>query len=146
MTPLATLATQFGVSHVVGGAFHLGRSTFFAVQDRVPGAPAANTVGEIDPASGAVIATFSLLPNFDVNYGDIDVCQSTGQLFVVSDSADSIAELTPAGVFVRAHPLPADVSGLSGIGIDDDISGDAWVSSRGGAVSRLGGFPCPPLP
>jgi hypothetical protein len=141
--PLGTLATQFGNSHVVGAAFHRGRSTMFAVQDRVPGGTTGNTIGEIDPITGAVTNTFSVQPSFSVNYGDLDVCQTTGRLFVVSDSADAIAELTPEGTFVQAHPLPATVSGLSGIGIDDGTPGEAWVSTRNGDVARLGGFPCP---
>jgi hypothetical protein len=143
LTPLGTLATQFGNSHVVGAAFHRDRSTMFAVQDRVPGGTTGNTIGEIDPITGAATHTFSVQPSFSVNYGDLDVCQTTGRLFVVSDSADAIAEFTPEGTFVQAHPLPATVSGPSGIGIDDGTPGEAWVSTRNGDVVRLGGFPCP---
>jgi hypothetical protein len=52
---LATLTTSFGVSHVVGGAYHPGRDTFFLVQDKVPGGAAANRIAEIHPVTGAVL-------------------------------------------------------------------------------------------
>ena len=45
----------------------------------------------------------------------------------------SIGEFTPTGTFVQAHALPASVSSLSGIGVDDS-SGEAWVSGTGVVV------------
>ena len=138
----ATLVTAFGNSHVVGGAYHADRATLFAVQDRVPPAANENLVAEISPETGEVLNVFSVLPEFDVNYGDIDVCQSTGNLFLVSSNETSIAEFTPEGSFVATYPLPAGVSSLSGLAIDDS-SGEVWVSSTTRAISRLGGLPCP---
>ena len=103
------LATQFGNSHVVGGAFHVARNSIFVVQDRNGGA-GANQVAELDPVTGAVRTMFSTLPAFDVNYGDIEVCQKTGNLFFVSSVETTLAEFTPAGVLVNEYPLPTGIS------------------------------------
>jgi hypothetical protein len=138
-----SLTTAFGNAHVVGGALHVNRGTYFAVQDRVPGASLGNQVAEIDLSSGAVLNNFSTLPNFDVNYGDLEVCQATGHLFLVSSNEASLAEFTPEGVFVAKYPLPVPVAGLSGIGIDD-ATGRAWVSGTGGNAWLLEGVPCGP--
>ena len=136
-----TLPTDFGVSHVVGGAYHSGRSSFFLIQDRVPAADQRNRVAEIDPLTGQVLNTFQIGADFDVNFGDLDVCGASGNLLVVSSIETSIGEFTPTGQFVQEHPLPAGVSSLSGIG-QDDASGETWVYGTGGAVWRLGGLPC----
>jgi hypothetical protein len=64
---------------------------------------------------------------------------------VVSDDETSVGEFIPAGTFVAKYPLPAGVSALSGLGIDDS-TGEAWVGSRSGMVSKIGGLPCPPAP
>lgn len=141
-TPIALLATAFGNSHVVGGAFHAGRGTFFAVQDRVPAGELANRVAEINPTTGAVVGEFSLLPNFDVNYGDLDVCQSSGNLFVVSSTESVVAELTPSGELIAKYP--AEVVGLSGIAVDD-ARGEVWVAAPSGDVWQLEGLPCEPF-
>jgi hypothetical protein len=136
-----TLETEFGVSHVVGGAYHPGRDTFFLVQDRVPGAADENRIAEVDPVTGVVVNTFQIGALFDVNYGDIDICPSSGNLFVVSSREDSIGEFTPEGSLVAYHDLPSGVSGLTGIAIGG--GNDAvWVSSFG-SVTSLGDFPCP---
>jgi hypothetical protein len=141
----APFATAFGNSHVVGGAHHPGRGSFFAVQDRVPGGALGNLVAELDLATGAVQNSFSTLPNFQVNYGDLDVCASSGHLFLVSSVEPAIAELTPEGDFVAAHGLPEGITELSGLAIDD-TSGRAWVASTGGRVAELAGFPCAARP
>jgi hypothetical protein len=141
----APFATAFGNSHVVGGAHHAERGSFFAVQDRVPGGALGNLVAELDLATGAVQNTFSTLPNFQVNYGDLDVCASSGHLFLVSSVEPAIAELTPEGDFVAAHALPEGITELSGLAIDDG-SGRAWVASTGGRIAELAGFPCAALP
>jgi hypothetical protein len=138
------LTTVFGNSHVVGGAFHPQRGTIFLVQDRVAGAVDGNRIAEIDPETGAVVATFQTTPAFVVNYGDLDVCPSTGHLLVVSSDEATIAEFTPAGTLIAEHPLPDGVTALSGIGIDDS-TGDAWVSDTSGIVRRIVGLPCGPF-
>ncbi len=135
-----TLVPAFGNSHVVGGSYHPQRGTFFLVQDNVPTAALANRVAEIDAMTGAVIQEFSVLPHFDVNYGDLDISPISGHLFIVSSAESTIAEFTPEGVFVTEHALPAGVSGLSGIALDNDLEG-AWVCNTGGLVYKLGDFP-----
>jgi hypothetical protein len=140
---LASLATAFGVSHVVGGAWHPGRDTFFLVQDNVPSSAANKSlVAEVDPLTGAVLGTFkvdTVLPGFVVNFGDVEVSAATGHLRVVSDDETSIAEFTPAGVFVEQHAYPVGVSSISGIGLDD-AGGGAWLGNTSGVVSHVGGF------
>lgn len=135
-----TLATGFGVSHVVGGSYHPQRGTFFLVQDKVPGGFQANRIAEIDAATGDTIHTFSTMPAFQVDYGDLDISPISGNLFVVSSDESGIAEFTPDGVFVTEHPLPSGVSSLSGIALDNDLEG-AWVCSTSGVVFKLGNFP-----
>jgi hypothetical protein len=142
---LGTLITSFGVSHVVGGAYHPGRASLFLIQDQVPPAADRNRVAEIDPVSGLVLNTFQTTPSFAVNFGDLEVCGSSQNLLVVSSSQTSIGEFTPTGSFVQTHALPAGVSSLSGIGIDD-ATGEIWVSGTGGVVWRLGGGPCAATP
>jgi hypothetical protein len=138
---LATLNTTFGISHVVGGAYHPQRHTFFLVQDNVPGPGDENRIAEIHPATGSVLNTFQITSLFQVNFGDVEVSDETGNLFVVSSDEAEIAEFTPDGNFVQYHAPPSGVNGLSGIGLDCAVR-EAWVSSTSGAVWRLGDVPC----
>jgi hypothetical protein len=136
---LATLVTSFGASHVVGGAYHPGRDTLFLLQDGVPGSVTGNRFAEVDRDSGMILAEHSTIASgFDVNYGDLDVSDITGNLHIVSSNESSIAEFTPSGVLVRELTLPASVSSLSAISVDD-ATGRAWVTSSGGIVWLLGG-------
>lgn len=135
-----TLVPAFGNSHVVGGSYHPQRGTFFLVQDNVPGGFVENRVAEIDATTGDTIQTFSVQPYFDVNYGDLDISPVSGNLFIVSSSDNGIAEFTPDGVFITEHALPAGVSDLSGIALDNDLQG-AWVCNTSGVVFKLGNFP-----
>lgn len=140
-TVLATLATAFGVSHVVGGGYHADRGTFFLVQDRVPGNQNANRVAEVDPVSGAVLDSFGIGNDFVVNYGDLDVSAATGHLFVASSVEASLGEFTPVGAFVTAHPLPGTVASLSGLGLECGLR-EAWVAGTAGRIWRLGEVDC----
>ena len=137
-----TLAAAYGNSHVVGGAFHASRNSVFLVQDRNGGAT-ANQIVEIDPVTGTIRNTFSTLPTYDVNYGDIEVCQKTGNLFVVSSVETTLAEFTPTGTLVNEYPLPAGVSNASGIGLED-ATGAAWIGDTTGNAVRMLGLPCGP--
>lgn len=136
---IASLATSFGSSHVVGGAYHVQRGTFFLVQDRVPvSAAQRNLVAEIDPVSGAVLGTFQTTqanPAFTVNYGDIEVT-ANGNLLVVSSDETEIGQFTPQGAWVLGHPLPPGVTPPSGIAVDPAGCG-LWVASPSGPISRL---------
>jgi hypothetical protein len=142
---VATLVTSFGASHVVGGAYHPSLARFFLVQDNVPGAAAENRVTEIDTVTGSSISTFQTTGTFAVSYGDLEVCNATQNLLVVSSVETDIAEYTPAGALVQLHPLPVGVTALSGIGVND-AAGEIWVASTGGSVFRLGGSVCPAAP
>lgn len=144
---ISTLNTAFGVSHVVGGAYHRIRQSLFLIQDLVPAAADENRVAEIDLATGSILNTFQITSTFSVNFGDLEVCNSTGNLIVVSSDENRIAEYTPAGALVQYHPLPVGVSSLSGIGVDES-TGELWVASSagGGDVWRLSGGPCAPTP
>ncbi|MCE7975054.1 MAG: hypothetical protein DYG92_12155 [Leptolyngbya sp. PLA1] len=147
-TVIASLVTAFGVSHVVGGAYHPARGTLFLVQDKVPGGTAASRVAEIDTATGGVIQTWQVTtgrPSFTVNFGDLDV-GGNGNLFIVSSDEEAVGEFTPSGAFVAEHALPAGVNSLCGIGFDLSRC-EAWVLSTSGVASKLAGFPssvCPP--
>lgn len=135
------LATAFGVDHVVGGSYHAARDTFFVVEDR-NGVTTGNTIAELDRVTGAVVNSFSTLPHVDVNYGDVEVCQATGHLFVVSNIDSNLTELTPTGELVGKYPLPDGVTSLSGLGLPGN--GSAWVGSTSGGVHALTGVPCGP--
>lgn len=145
-TVLATLNTSFGANHVVGGAYHAGRNSFFLVQDRQSSSSTTDSlVAEIDPTNGNVLNTFkidSILADYTVNFGDIEVNNLTGNLLIVSSDETSIAEFTPTGGFVQTLALPAGVSSLSGIALDE-ARGEAWVTSSNGVVFRLGNIPEP---
>lgn len=141
---LGTLTTAYGDSHVVGGAWHPDRGTLFFVQDRQPRTD-PNQIAEIDPVSGAVLARIPLAGIFSVNYGDVEVCPSTGHLLVVSSDETTIAELDPSGTLLASHPLPAGVSGASGIGVDD-TTGVVWVAGTNGGIGTATRAACPPGP
>lgn len=137
-TVLATLNTAFGSAHVVGGAYHQYRNTFFLVQDKVPGGTIGNLVGEVDAATGAVISTFRITtvrPSFTVNFGDLDV-GGNENLFVVSSDESTVLELTPDGDFVTEHALPVGVTSLCGVGVGPGTC-DLWAFSTSGVVTRL---------
>lgn len=135
-----TLFTSFGTDHVVGGAYHPQRNTFFMLQDNVPGAATENLIAEINPLTGDTLQTFQITNYMSVFFGDIDV-GANGNLLVVSSNKDSIAEFSPTGSFVQMHDLPAGVTQLSGLGLDN-ATGQAWVTSEAaGIVFQLGNFP-----
>ncbi|MFN0059392.1 MAG: hypothetical protein ACKVX7_13130 [Planctomycetota bacterium] len=144
---LATMETDFGVSHVVGGAHHPSRGTIFLLQDNVPaGTVNDNQVAEIDPVTGAVLQTWyttTSAPTFTIDYADIEVA-GNGNLVIVSADESSVGEFTPEGVFVTLRALPAGVSNLSGIGVDE-ASCQWWVIETNGQVARLGGLSGDPV-
>ena len=135
---IASLVTDFGNSHVVGAAYHPIRNTFFLVQDRVPIAALENIIAEIDPATGDVLNSFQITDLFSVNFGDLDICNTSGNLFVASSAESRFIEFEPDGAFVAYHALPGGVGGLSGVGLSCE-TGQAWVGSTGGTVWLLEG-------
>ena len=131
-TVLATVNIAAAGLHV-GGSYHQGRQSLFIVNT-------ADTISEINPATGAVLNSFPVAPTgspaFGVNFGDVEVNQTTGNLFVVSDQQTRIRELTPTGEFVQDIDLGDLVSGMSGIAIDD-TTGNIFLSSTNDCVYRL---------
>lgn len=133
---VAELSTGFGNGNVVGGAYNPVTKSFFLVQNNAASTD-ANTIAEVDAASGAVLNTFSIASSFDVASGDLAVNLRTGNLLVVSSSESQIAEFDTQGSLVRKIDLPSGVSNLSGIGVDRE--GDRiFVSSTSGSVYELG--------
>jgi len=131
-------STVLPTTSLVGASYHATRKTFFAVNY------ANDTIQEINLATGAAINSFSVAPTgspaFDVFYGDVEVNQASGNLFIVSSSQNKIRELTPTGAFVRDIDVtPFGVTGMSGIAFDD-AKGEAYISSTNGTVYRLNGF------
>lgn len=122
-TTIAQLNTQFGVSHVVGGAYNPRTKTFFLLQDNVPGQGGGNQVAEIDPQSGQILSSFLLSATsspFDVSFGDLDVNNITGNLYLVSSLANEIAEFKTDGLFVRRIALPVGANSVSGMALNSD--------------------------
>ena len=141
---ISSLATSFGTNHVVGGAYHPGRNSFFLVADRNDASP--STIAEIDPITGLVINTFGTgSPDYTINFGDIAVNSLTSNLLLVSSDETHIRELSPTGSFLQDLLLPAGVNSLSGIGLDD-ISGEAFLTGTGGTVWHVGGITTIPEP
>ncbi len=137
-TLIATLVTQFGVSHVVGGAYHPQRGTLFLVQDGVPGGSEANRIAEINATTGAVLnswVTTATRPTFTVNFGDMDIAPN-GNLYIVSSDESTIGEFTPDGGFVQEHAYPAGITSICGIGVDQSTC-TVWVASTSSTVWRL---------
>jgi len=139
-TVLATLTTSYGASHVVGGAYHRIRKTLYLVADRNDsGHP--STIAEIDPVTGSVLQTFGTTSgDYTVNYGDIDISDLTGDIYLVSSDENRIRILSATGAFVADLALPTGISSLSGIAIDDAM-GEAFLCSTSGTVWRVGGQP-----
>lgn len=138
---LATLNTQFGVSHVVGGGYDPISQHIFLIQDKVPGSTNANLIAEINTVTGAVINSFQITGTYSVNYGDLEV-SPTGNIYLVSSDEGSIAEFSSQGVLLNTFTLPVGISNLSGIGLDC-ANEQAWVSSSSpGAVTQLNNLLC----
>lgn len=89
-----------------------------------------------------MLNVFQITSQFNVSFGDLDVCNTTGNLFVASSVESRLAEFTPDGAFVEYHPLPQGVGSLSGLGLNCE-TGEAWVGGTGGTVWRLAGDALP---
>ena len=134
---LATVNIAAAGVHV-GGSYHQGRQSIFVVNT-------VDTIAEINPATGAVLTSFPVAPTgspaFAVNFGDVEVNQTTGNLLVVSNTQNRIRELTPTGRVVR--DIEVGTLGfveLSGIALDD-TTGNMFLSSTNGSVYLLGFVP-----
>ena len=130
-----TMPTSFAKDDLVGGTYHAGRHTLFAVDWQ------QDAISEINPADGSVVRTFPVRPagspTFDVYFGDIEVNPNSGTLFVVSSAQARIRELAPDGTFIADHTVTG-VSSMSGIAFTGQ-PGEAWISDTGGNLRRLSG-------
>ncbi len=118
----------------VGGSFHHGRGTFYAVDYH------SDVVAEVDLADGAVLQEFST--GINVYFGDVEVSQATGNLLVVTDRRSQIREISPDGLIMGDIDVTEFVStgsqGIAGIATDD-AQGIVWLGLRHGQVVALSG-------
>ena len=98
-------------------------------------------VESVVTVTGVVVQTWQTTPSYAVNYGDLDVCQSSGNLFIVSNSETTMAEFTPTGTFVAEYALPAGSNDGAGLAIVDGTN-TAWIGTPSGTAFLLGGIPC----
>ncbi len=136
---LATVNTDASaVGSWVGGAYSKARGTFFCVDwtgDRIQ---------EIDPADGAVLNDFTVNPagatTFDVFFGDVDVLDADGHVYLVSSSQARVRVLSTDGVWFGDLDLGVlGITGMSGIGFDDPRD-EAWIGSTNGIIYHFSGF------
>jgi hypothetical protein len=109
-----TLANNFDI---VGGAVTATGRVF--VLD-----PTANSVREINPLTGAEIVAAGFAAGMDINFGDIAVHPTTGNLWIASSQTAILREYTEAGVFVRSIDLTPQ-------GVATELSGLAFRANGG---------------
>lgn len=135
---LSQLNTDFGNGDVVGGAYNPQTQTLFLVQETQVGT-GDPVIAEIDTNTGASIQQFSgafQALDFDVAFGDLDVNNETGTLYITGSGEIGILELNPNGGIVRVLAIPPGVINPSGIAVNQ--SGDRiWLSSNNGDVYEL---------
>ncbi|MEM1343916.1 MAG: Ig-like domain-containing protein, partial [Pseudomonadota bacterium] len=137
--PIAALTSGLSGSGapIVGGSYSAARDSFFLI-DFV-----TQVVTEISAADASVLGSFDLDEYaFPVNFGDITVDPTTGDLFAVTSQRNEFLRLSPEGDLIDRVALPQGVGSLSGIGV---IDGDELVAaSTNGEVFQLGLFTGPP--
>ena len=92
-------------------------------------------IRKIDLATGVELNSFSSIPSrsnaFEIEVGDLEIHQDSGNLFLVSNLQDVIRELTPTDAFIQNIDVSAlGIADMSGIAFDD-TSGEVWISSNG---------------
>ncbi len=122
-----------------GGGYSLATDTFFSADW------SRDVVQELNGDTGAILREFSIRPPgspaWDFFYSDLEVLDLDGNLYLVSNSQNSVRGLSTTGAWLGDFDLNAlGVSGMSGIAFDD-AAGKAWVSSQNGTVYLLAGFP-----
>lgn len=122
-----------------GGGYSLATGTFFGADWN------RDVVQELDGDTGAILQEFPIRPAgspaWDFFYSDLEVLDLDGNLYLVSNSQNSVRGLSTSGEWLGDFDLNAlDVNGMSGIAFDD-AAGKAWVSSQNGTVYLLAGFP-----
>ncbi len=132
------LAEPIGV--LTGGSFHLTRQTFITIDWN------DDLIREFDSITGNQLNSFGFGSGWDAFFSDVEVLGANDNLYLVSDSQNTIRILTPTGTFVENIDVGSlGVSGMSGIAFDD-LLGEAWISSINGNIYHLGGFEAIPEP
>lgn len=129
-----SLRARFGDNHVIGGAYHPERASFFLLQDHLAEDGTENTIGEIDARTGALLQTIYVGDNYPIFYGDLDISLCTGHLFFVSSDLRSMVEMNPDGDLIQEYPLPGGIRSPSGLSIDC-TGGQAWLSRNTSSFS-----------
>lgn len=127
---------------LVGGAHIPGTNLVATVQFT-----GADTIIQHDAANGVQVGSFLPGPQpFDIFYGDVDVAESTGNVFLVSDRQPTIRELSSTGLCVRDVDVnQLGITGsMAGVAVDDDTD-FVWVGLRNGFLYHVDTAP-PPEP
>ncbi len=122
----------------VGGAYSKATGTFFCVDWT------GDEIQEVNPADGSVIKEFPVTPtgatSFDIFFGDIDILDADGLIYIVSSSQNRIRVMSTDGVWFGDLDVESfGISTMSGIGFDD-ARGEAWISGTNGIIYQLSGF------
>jgi Ca2+-binding RTX toxin-like protein len=118
----------------VGVTYHEGNNTLLYLDW------GNDLILELNPDTGATVDSFPVSPQdapfMDVFFGDVAVGPN-GNLFIVSDQASWVREMTPSGAWVQDFNLEnLGVAGMSGLDFDP-ATGQAWMSSTNGFVYNV---------
>ena len=131
-----SLQANFGADHVIGGAYHPERESFFLLQDHLAEDGTENTIGEIDARTGALRQTIYVGDRYPIFYGDLDISICTGHLFFVSSELSRMIEMDPDGNLIQEYPLPGGIRSPSGLSLDC-TGGQAWLSRNSSSFSAF---------
>jgi gliding motility-associated-like protein len=131
-----SLQANFGADHVIGGAYHAERESFFLLQDHLAVDGTENSIAEVDARSGDLIQQFSIGDRYTIFYGDLEVSLCTGNLFIVTSEVSELIEFSPEGDLIREMPLPGGIRSPSGLSLDC-TGGQAWISRNSSSFSAF---------
>ena len=136
-TAFASVATLAG--HIFGGAsYSAARGSIFAVSYN------DSLIYEINPTTGATIATFDPGFNFNGAYCDVEV-DGGGTVFLAAKS--KLNEYTPTGALIVSYDLSAlGISNVDGLALDLGRK-EVWVvAGNAGDLYQLSGVAFVPEP
>ncbi len=137
---LASVNLAEPIGSLVGGSFHPTRETFITIDW------SSDLIREFDSITGNQLNSFGFGTGWDAFFADVEVLGADDNLYLVSDSQNTIRVLTDTGTFIQDIDAGVlGVSGMSGIAFDD-LKGEAWISSTNGNIYHLGGFEAIPEP
>jgi len=131
-----SLQADFGADHVIGGAYHPERESFFLLQDHLAVDGTENTIAEVNARTGALIQTIYVGDRYPIFYGDLDISACTGHLFFVSSELSRMIEMRPEGDVIEEYPLPGGIRSPSGLSLDC-TGGQAWISRNSSSFSAF---------